>query len=160
MREFPRVAVSGLMLAQTEAVAVAVTAIWAFKAGFEFWISALFRQEGVALERRRGEQALHIGVQFADGRKVGNAGSVPSPAGSVADGLILSPLSLGGGLWQKSRTYWVWPLPPPGPLTFVCKWTGLGIAEQRAVTDGGLILDAARLSYQLWPDSESNGDMR
>ena len=34
--EFPRVAASALLLAQTEQVAVAVTAIWAFKAGFEF----------------------------------------------------------------------------------------------------------------------------
>jgi hypothetical protein len=156
--EVPRVALSGLLLAQTEAVAVGVTAVWAYTTGFEFWIGARFSQKGEALECETDQQALHIGLQFADGRRAGNAGHVPSPAGSEADGLILSPLSFGGGLWQKSRTYWVWPLPPPGALTFVCEWARFGIPEQRTVTDGRLIIDAAKLSYQPWPDTDSNED--
>jgi hypothetical protein len=36
--EFPRVAASAVLLARTEVVAVAITAIWAFTAGFEFWV--------------------------------------------------------------------------------------------------------------------------
>jgi hypothetical protein len=44
--EFPSAAASALLLARTEEVAVAVTAIWAFKAGFEFWVWAQFRHPG------------------------------------------------------------------------------------------------------------------
>ena len=42
--EFPCAVTTGpLVLARTEAVAVAVMGVWAFRAGFEFWISAQFR---------------------------------------------------------------------------------------------------------------------
>ncbi len=153
--EFPRVALSGLLLAQTEAVAVAVTAVWAFSTGFELWIGSLFRQKGVALEEESDGQALHIGLQYADGRKIGDVAALAGAARSAAGNLLLRTTSFGGGLWQKRRAYWVWPLPPPGPLAFVCEWARFGIPEQRTVTDGRLILDAARLSHQMWPEGDA-----
>jgi hypothetical protein len=153
--EFPSVAASALLLARTEAVAVALTAIWAFKAGFEFWIKAQFRHDGPALETCPDDQSLHVGLQFADGRRVANVGNVSEPAGSVPAGLILSPRSSGGGRRHRNRSYWVWPLPPAGPLTFVCEWAAFDIPEQRAEVDGQLILNAAQRSVQVW--SEGNG---
>jgi len=48
-----------------------------------------------------------------------------------------------------------WPLPPAGPLEFVCEWSALGIPETRAVVDAQLILDAAGHSTQLWPENGS-----
>jgi hypothetical protein len=153
--EFPIVAVSALLLARTEVVAVVVTAIWAFKAGFEFWIKAQFRHDGPALATEPDERSLHVGLLFADGRKVANVGSVSEPAGSVPTGLILSPRSSGGGRRHRDRSYWVWPLPPAGPVTFVCEWAAFNIPEQRAEVDAQLILDAARRSVQVWP--EGNG---
>ena len=62
-------AASALLLARTDAVAVIVAAVWAFRDGFTFWVRAPFRQAGAGLDERPDEQALHIGVQFADGRK-------------------------------------------------------------------------------------------
>jgi hypothetical protein len=150
--ELPRVAASALLLARTEAVAVAVTAIWAFKAGFEFWIKAQFHQSGPALESQPDDQSLHIGLQFADGKKAANVGRVPDPAGSVPAGLILNPLSFGGGRRHLDRSYWVWPLPPPGPVAFVCEWAAFAIGEKRAEVDAQLILDAAGQSVRLWPE--------
>ena len=48
----------------------------------------------------------------------------------------------------------MWPLPPAGPLEFVCEWPAFGIAESRAGIDAQLILDAARRSVRLWPENE------
>jgi hypothetical protein len=47
--------------------------------------------------------------------------------------------------------YWVWPLPPAGPVTFICQWSALGIEESRGEIDARLILDAAGRAVQLWP---------
>jgi len=149
--ELPRIAASGLLLARTEVVAVAVTAIWAYQAGFEFWIKAQFRHPGPGLDGQPDEQSLHVGVQFADGKKAVNVGHVPDPAGSVTDGLILNPLSFGAGRRHQDRSYWVWPLPPAGPVTFVCEWPAFDIPETRADTEAQLILDAAGQSVQIWP---------
>jgi hypothetical protein len=150
--EFPRVAVAdALVLASTGEVAVAVTAIWAFRAGFEFWVSALFRRPGPALADQADDRSLHVGVQFADGRKVANVGSVPGPAGTVPARLILRPVGFGGGLRHWNRSYWVWPLPPAGPLTFACEWAAFEIGESRAEVDAQLVLDAAGRSIRIWP---------
>jgi hypothetical protein len=48
--------------------------------------------------------------------------------------------------------YWVWRLPPPRPITFVCHWPALGIEDGRAQIDGQRIRDAASRSVDLWPD--------
>jgi hypothetical protein len=132
-------------------VAVAVTAIWAFSSGFEFWIATRFRQPGPALQTEPDDQSLHIGLRFADGRKVANVGRLPDPAGSVSGNLLLSPVSFGGGMLHRSRRYWVWPLPPAGPMTFVCEWTLFGIPETSAEVDVQPILRAAAQSIKLWP---------
>jgi hypothetical protein len=93
-----------VLLARNEVVAVAVTAMWAYKTGFEFWVQSQFRPPGPALEDQPDDQSLHVGLQFADGRKVADAGGLPEPSGSVATGLILSPLSFGAGRHQD-RSY-------------------------------------------------------
>ena len=49
---------------------------------------------------------------------------------------------------------WMWPLPPAGPLDFVCEWLAFGIAESRAGIDARLILDTARRSVRLWPEND------
>ena len=149
--EFPAVAVSALLLARTDVVAVGVTAVWAFTTGFEFWIKAQFRESGRALENNPDDHSLHVGVQFADGRRVADVGAVPGSAGSESAGLIMRPVSFGGGMLQRNRSYWVHPLPPPGPVTFACRWAAFGIPEQRADVGGDLITAAAGRSVRLWP---------
>lgn len=149
--EFPHVAVSdALLLARTESVAVAVTAVWAFKEGFEFWVSTQFRNSTPSISEETDSQSLHIGLEFADGRKVANVRTVPSPAGSVPNGLLMRVLGMGGRQHHRNRSYWVWPLPPPGPLAFVCEWATYDISERRAEIDAQLILDAAAHSIKVW----------
>jgi hypothetical protein len=48
--------------------------------------------------------------------------------------------------------HWVWPLPPPGPFTFVCEWPARAIAESGAEIDAGSILEAAGRAVTFWPD--------
>ena len=72
--EFPcAVAASAVVLARTEAVAVAVMGVWAFRAGFEFWMSAQFQHaQPPASGDMAPQESAHIGLQFADGRKAAN----------------------------------------------------------------------------------------
>ncbi len=129
-----------------------VTAIRAFKTGFEFWVRAQFRHSGPALAEEPDDQTLHIGVQFADGRKVANMARPPEPAESMPAGLIPIPVGFGAGLRHRSRSYRASRLPPVGPVTFVCEWAAFDIAERRVEADAQLIFDAASRTAQLWPE--------
>jgi hypothetical protein len=102
------------------------------------------------------EEMLRIGVQFADGSKATNTsefhhGDGPPPAPVLRTG--------GGGGGDRSwhQNEWVWPLPPPGPLTFVCEWPAAGIALTRSEIDAQLILDAADRAQRIFPDSSDRG---
>jgi hypothetical protein len=64
------------------------------------------------------------------------------------------PYAFGGGPRLQFSRWWAWPLPPHGPLEFVCEWPPAGITETRAGIDAQLILDAARASIQLWPERD------
>jgi hypothetical protein len=80
--EFPcAVATGPLVFARTEEVAVAVTGVRAFQAGFEFWLDARFRHAQPPVEGGVAPQeSVHVGVQFADGKKGANFGCGPELA--------------------------------------------------------------------------------
>jgi len=61
----------------------------------------------------------------------------------------------GGGPRLQFWRWWAWPLPPAGPLEFVCEWPAFGITETRAGIDAQMILDAAQRSIRLWPEDDS-----
>ncbi|MFL6222641.1 MAG: hypothetical protein ACJ75K_07385, partial [Actinomycetes bacterium] len=65
---------------------------------------------------------------------------------------VLNQHGGGGGGLAWDMEHWVWPLPPPGPFTFVCEWPARGIAESGAEIDAGSILEAAGRAVTLWPD--------
>lgn len=46
--------------------------------------------------------------------------------------------------------WWIWPLPPPGPMTFVCSWPARGVHAARAVIDGDEIRARAAEAEVLW----------
>ena len=48
--------------------------------------------------------------------------------------------------------FWVYPLPPEGPVTLVASWLEYGVAETRAELDGTAIREAAGRAVVLWPD--------
>ncbi len=93
------------------------------------------------------EDFLRFGVAFADGRTVtnldvggvGSGGPPDVPRARLVHGY-------GGGLRRWDCDVWVQPLPPPGPLSFVCAWPAKGIPETWVAIDGTRVLDAAARS--------------
>ena len=158
--EFPSVVPSGpLMLGRAERAAVAITVIAVYSAGFEIFVTARYRPApGPAsgsggLEPGAARRSLRLGVQFADGTKVIGQHGGPRGAGDAEpDGPILRTYLGGGGPRSSFWRWWAWPLPPAGPMEFVCEWPSLGIAETRVGVDAQLILDAAGRSLRLWPE--------
>ena len=158
-----------LVLVRTEKVAVCVTRLGAYPTGFEFDLRTMSASResdfeldpmlfGPSRHRVRGrgskdglpDEMLRIGVQFADGAKATNTsgfhhGGEP-PVGPVMRG---GGGGGGGGDWHQSE--WVWPLPPPGPLAFVCEWPAAGIALTRSEIDAQIIRDAANRAQLIFP---------
>jgi hypothetical protein len=87
-------------------------------------------------------------LQLSDGSKVigGRPHSDAEPTGP-----ILWPRGGGGSSHHLLMRWWAWPLPPSGPLEFICQ---LGTGETRVSIDAQLILDASRRSVRVWPEGE------
>lgn len=97
------------------------------------------------------DEHLRFGIEFADGGKATNVGP---PMLSVPESTRGPMLHHSGGGATPSRantTYWAWPLPPPGPLAFVCEWPKYAIPVTRQDIDGELIRRAAQGAVELWP---------
>lgn len=102
------------------------------------------------------DSLLRFGVQLADGGKATNLGMhfPPDPLGHEPDGPVLMPGGGGGGSGSWDLSYWLWPLPPAGPLTFVCEWPAHDIALTEATVDAETFRAAAARSEVLWPASD------
>jgi hypothetical protein len=170
----PGVIALELVIAATERVAVCVTRLGAYPSGFELDLVTMSGGEGDELDPllfggRRGPrpgrtpdggipaEMLRFGVEFADGGKATNTAGRPlgldaEPSGPV---LIGGGGGGGGGNWRQS--VWIWPLPPPGPLTFVCEWPAAGVALTRHEIDAQLVLDAASRSQEIFGDRGRRG---
>lgn len=94
----------------------------------------------------RDEQEFRFGVQFSDGRKATGPrevqGTEPEDFGrpGSASPRLIPRGGSGGSQHAYQQGYWLWPLPPPGPVTFVCEWKAAGIPLTR------VNVDAARFS--------------
>ena len=60
--------------------------------------------------------------------------------------------STGGGFTptRHERTYWVAPLPPPGPLRFIFRWRVATLPETESTIDAETVLAAARRANTIW----------
>ena len=116
------------------------------------------------------DELFRAGVQFADGSKATSLesgldmpiavayGEEQTAGGGavvgaddeeseeqVPQGPVL--MSRGGGGGQRySQSFWLWPLPPEGSLSFVCEWPALDIALSRVDVDSALFREAASRS--------------
>jgi hypothetical protein len=167
MEVLPGVAPVSLVLARTEATVVGVTDVRGYPNGFVFLLRLRWGLVADPAEEVPWpfphwgspdpldgdlfpDELLRFGVQFADGRKVTNMDRYPFvPEDLPPDQPVLIEAGVGGEGGRLGRgASWdlelaVQPLPPPGPLAFVCAWPGRGIPESRVEIDAGLILDAA-----------------
>jgi hypothetical protein len=162
--DFPGiVAIDTIPLGRSDHVAVAVTGMSAHANGFEIFLTARMRPDGgrggEGPPGRQAVRSFRFGLQFADGSKAISSHAAgphaigPGPgADSEPDGPVLRPFMAGGGPRTHFSRWWAWPLPPAGPIGFVCEWPVFGIPETRTTLDAQLILDAAGRSTQLWPE--------
>lgn len=154
-----------VMLIRTGQVAVAIGSIRAYPNGFEF--TAHVRVHGNENERgwhdpfnrhgRPGRQppddVLRLGVMYADGRRgATTSGHWRPDEDADPERLVLQHLSSGGSALRWDGNFWVHPLPPDGPVTFVASWPEYEIAETRAELDGTAISAAAERAVILWPE--------
>jgi hypothetical protein len=158
---FGGVVAAQLILARGDEVVLGVNELVAYPNGFSFTVATVLRREdrrghlfhlGCHHDSIDGEppvpEFLRLGVQFADGTAVSNLGAFPR---DEPDRLGMTQNGGGGGGQRHDMSYWVWPLPPPGPVTFVCEWPAFGIGESRAGLDARSIHDAAARAVRAWP---------
>jgi hypothetical protein len=168
----PGVAPVELVLARTAERAIGLTGIRAYPNGFActlhlrlrevipgeqslFGMFGMFDMLGeLDPAGELGDYYLRLGVGFADGRKATNL----DRRRDVEDGPPPDPPALRLTRWEgydilsQEVDLWVWGLPPPGPLAFVCQWPARRIPESRVKIDAALVLEVARRAEAIWPD--------
>ena len=154
------------VVACTDAVAVAVGSLRAYANGFEFTVHVRqratdddgFREPLDPLGRHprvRGAaepgRVLRLGIAYADGRRAAAIGHW-TPADPEGDSdLVLEQRGSSGSEYRWDGEFWVHPLPPEGPVTFVVSWLAQDVVEERAEVDGAAIRAAATRAVDLWP---------
>ena len=158
--EFPGlVPINTLQFDRSEQTAIAITGVWAYSNGFEFFVTRLIRPDAPGFDEDpvpgapRGtlaeRQSFQISLQLADGSKVisGRPDGDAEPTGP-----ILRSRGGGGSSHHVVLRWWAWPLPPRGPLGFSCQ---LGTAETQVSMNAQLILDASQQSVRVWAEDEA-----
>jgi hypothetical protein len=153
--QFPGIVpISTLLVGQSDRGAIAITSMSAYTNGFGFVITRLVRPgtPGWDEEPFMAQSLFEISLRLSHGRTV----STGRPAdGTEPAAPFLRRYGGGGSSHYNETRWWAWPLPPSGPLEFICQWPGMGISETRVSLEAGLILDAARRSVQVWPEPQA-----
>lgn len=155
-----------LALYRSDQIAVVIQELVAYTTGFEIAVSTRLRtgflapgpgmfngplQPGKPLPA----ELFRFGIEFADGTRGSNlargAMTARKPDDPPPAGPLLMPRGGGGGGNRYDFRYWIWPLPPPGPITLACEWPAKDVPLTTKQLDATPILDAAQRSEKLWP---------
>lgn len=162
----------GVVLGRSDRAVVALSHAVAYSTGvaFDFLAAArdlsrseanrVFHEQHLSDEEELPNTFLRIGFELADGGRVSNlSGSrahrnLMSPDATPEGPLLLrhaggGGTSSGGDVAMKPG-YWLWPLPPPGPVRISCEWPFVDIALSTVEIDGAALLDAASQVRSLW----------
>ena len=138
-----------------------VDAFRVFPSGFQFTLTLranpavsdlIAGLEFDSLPRGDGRNVLELRLRYADGRET--SGLIPEIVQAERDGLVLGGPRFEGGAHGWEFRWWVWPLPPRGPVELSCEWRAACIARTSVEIDGGILLDAAVTADVLWPEAE------
>lgn len=158
------------VIAQNEEVLIAARHFIAYPEGVAFTLEILSREaRNITMRPIRidpfepqgnetGDSVLRLGVEYADGRratsldpfpkwKVGGKRKPPPDAVELREGGARG----NGRSW--SFDWWLWPLPPAGPLALVVQWPARGVPESRLEIDASPLISASKSALVLWPDS-------
>jgi hypothetical protein len=133
-------------LFRTEAATLVLCCIDAYPTGLEFNLRLLTAKSDrhahsgpLDLGYGGAESApssIRLGLEFADGRSWSSLSPPPTyPISSERDDIVVMPQGGGGGGRFWELRFWLWPLPPEGPLTFHTDWLAKGIPETSTVVD-------------------------
>jgi hypothetical protein len=162
------------LLASSEFTAVVLRSVRVYSNGMEFEVQGKLRKAGASGEEwadlqgrfseygrlgRRTSGRLRIGVQMADGSRALSAPGLPADDDEET-GVGYRLTRTGGGGTGSDRfqdtdwSFWLWPLPPDGPLTLVIDWPAMGLPEQQFSFDGNCIGNASQQIATIWPDGD------
>ena len=165
--EFPgSVPVGTRPFGRSEQTAITITAILAYSNGFEILLTRLRRPDAPGFDEDlepgapggglAGSESFGFSVEFSDGRMVthdkpyGRSSGRPHSDVEPVEPILWSR-GVSGTAHHQLMRWWVSPLPPSGPVEFVCQ---LGAHEIRGGIAAHTILDAAQRSFQMWSDDE------
>lgn len=160
-----------IVVARTSDVAIIVRHLIAYPDGLEFtldvhrrvheWDDPIDSHTSFHMHRRGLElrdEILRFGVEFSDGRKATTLDGWSGAEREEPSSPRLVPRGGGGGGTRWSQEYWLWTLPPPGPLAFVCEWPAQGVELTRSEMDAGSVIEAAGRAQVLWEEREDDGE--
>lgn len=147
-----------LVVLRSPGVYAVVTDVEAYQAGVSFLLRMRFlpraadqrppdRERREILQWRSPEGPL-LGLRFSDGRKVMVSPPTPPPL-EEPPGPTLRPVGGGGSARQWLADFWLWTLPPSGPMSFVTAWPARNIAERTTTMDASELTVAAAFSEEL-----------
>jgi hypothetical protein len=149
-----------LLLARTDTHAVLVTDLRAYPTGLEFALTARPHPDQLQqphhdpdLPYRLMYRDLWLELRFADGQTVStDPRSWPRTFETEQpDPPFLYYHGAGGSERGWRSPHWLWGLPPPGPLTFICRWPAGQNPSSRVEIDARLVLEAADRAVPVWP---------
>ncbi len=162
-----------VVLGQSDRAVVALSHAVAYSTGVAFDFLAVargltrsqanrvFHEQHMFEEEEIPDSLLRIGFELADGVRVSNLGGLRAHRKLMSpDAEPEGPLLLrhgggggnsGGGHVTMKPGYWLWPLPPPGPVHISCEWPFVEIVLTTVEIDGRALLDAASQARSLWP---------
>ncbi len=150
-------AMGGYPLARGTDAVVAVRGTTAYSDGLLLDVVVLFADEQRSedldwslQEYSRSPGRFRLGIVFADGSRA-STGTRDAPELVQPDtGAVLTLQHSRGGVLQWEGQYWLWPLPPAGPLVVGCRWPDRGIEESSVTIDPTPLLHAAGASTPVW----------
>jgi hypothetical protein len=144
-----------LLVAHTDTHAVLVDNLLVYPAGLDFDLAVRRHPRQPRQHHDRAHlwgDELRLEVRFADGRRADNdPRRWPRTSGDQPPDppwLYQSTSGPDGG------HVWLWGLPPPGPLTFICQWPTGQPPPSDVEIDANLILEAADRAVPIWPTAE------
>jgi hypothetical protein len=150
------------VLVRTAEVAVAAHSVVAYPTGFELSLSVFsraseplpdpFHYAGPLRAGRAGlvpAGILRFGLEFADGSRCTTLDG-PAPSAQRPTAPTIAWRAGQRGTHAARQDFWVWGLPPAGPVQLVCEWRGQAIPETRAAVDAAPIVAGAAKARPVW----------
>ena len=145
-----------VLIARSDRFVVAVRHVLAFPAGVEVEVEAHGRGAPPGPEDVAGYPQLRFRLSLADGRETAQDDDAGLRNGLGPMLSVTGSEGSSGGPNEDEHvrmSLWIWPLPPPGPVTVTCSWPDRGLRDAGLVLDGEAIWAAAGAAVPFWPAS-------